>query len=571
MKQVLKILNALKWLIGLVVVFTLANAVMDLLIPTFMAAIIDSGIKNQNFNLIIEYGIYMLLAALGSIAFALLSVYFDSLIASRFAFNLRGKVFEKAINFSQQNLNEIGSSSLITRNTNDAMQVMQFTMMALRMILRAPSIAIGGLSLATTINRDLTFILLIAVAVLALVIVIFFIALLPITKKLQEKLDKLNAVVREKLTGVRVIRAFNNDDFERQRFAKTNLELNQVTLKSMYINMLINPLINIVTSFTTVGMLYFGAIQVNAGNLEVGQLVAVIQYITMILMSIIMMVVVFVMGPRAITSLKRIIEVINATNHVVDGEDTSDVTFTNSIVFKDVSFAYPKSNQSVLKNLNLKIKKGEVTAIIGSTGSGKSSIIRLLMRFYDYNAGSITIDNQELKSLKQAKIRDLIGFVSQKPQLFSGTILSNLKFAGNQQVATFEKALSLAAASEFTKEKGGLEASIEQAGVNFSGGQKQRLSIARALAKDPSILIFDDAFSALDYQTEAKIFNNLKTQLKDKTIIIVAQRISSIKNADQIIVLDNGRIVGSGKHLDLVKTNPIYKEIVESQSAKEEQ
>lgn len=570
MKQVIKILAAMKWLIGLVVVFTLANALMDLLIPTFMAAIIDTGIKSNNIGLILEFGLYMLLAAVGSIGFALLSVYFDSVIASRFAYKLRGEVFSKAINFSQQNLNEIGSSSLITRNTNDAMQIMQFTMMALRMILRAPSIAIGGLSLSTTINQELTIILLIAVAALAAVILIFFLLLLPVTKKLQEKLDRLNAVVREKLSGVRVIRAFNNDNFERQRFEKTNLDLNKITLKSNYLNMLINPLINIVTSFTTVAMLYFGAIQVNLGNLEVGELVAVIQYITMILMSIIMMVVIFVMGPRAITSLKRIVEVIDAKNHVTDGNQELN-QFNESIVFKNVDFAYPKSNQPVLKNINFTIKKGKVTAIIGSTGSGKSSIIRLIMRFYDYNSGSITIDGQELKNLKQASIRNVIGYVSQKPQLFSGTIESNLAFAGNTNETVLNRSLALASASDFSLEKGGLTAKIEQSGVNFSGGQKQRLSIARALVKNPPILIFDDSFSALDYQTEATIFKNLSNELNDKTIIIVAQRISSIKNADQIIVLDNGKIAGIGRHEELMQTSTVYKEIVESQTAKEAQ
>ncbi len=477
MKQVFKILGTLKWLILSVVIFTLANAVMDLLIPTLMAAIIDNGIKNQNLSLILEFGIYMLLVSVGSILFALLSVYFDSLIASRFAYNLRDQVFEKAINFSQQNLNEIGSSSLITRNTNDAMQVMQFTMMALRMILRAPSIAIGGLSLATTINSELTFILLIAVGALAIIIVIFFFLLLPITRKLQEKLDKLNAVVREKLSGVRVIRAFNNDIFEQKRFEKTNLDLNQITLKQLYINMFINPFINIITGFTTVAMLYFGAIQVNLGNLEVGQLVAVIQYITMILMSIIMMVVIFVMGPRAITSLLRITEVIDAKNHVVDGSNKEDITLKNKITFLNVDFAYPKSNQSVLKNLNFSIPKGKVTAIIGSTGSGKSSIIRLLMRFYDYNAGSIKIDNLELKDLTQSKIRNLFGYVSQKPQLFSGSILSNLEFGGIRKNEQYLTALTNAAALDFSKEKGGLEAKVEQSGVNFSGGQNNGLQL----------------------------------------------------------------------------------------------
>jgi ATP-binding cassette subfamily B multidrug efflux pump len=570
MKQVFKLLNKLKWFVGLVIVFTLANAVMDLLIPTLMATIIDNGIKNANISIIIEFGVYMFLAALGSIVFALLSVYFDSVIAARFAFGLRREVFEKAVNFSQQNLNDIGSSSLITRNTNDAMQIMQFTMMALRMILRAPAIAIGGLSLATTINENLTYILLVAVAALAIIIVVFFIILLPITKTLQIKLDRLNAVVREKLSGVRVIRAFNNDDFEIKRFGKANLDLNNVTLRSMYINMFINPVINIITAFTTVALLYFGALQVNSGNLEVGQLVAVIQYVTMILFAIIMMVVIFIMGPRAITSLLRIIEVINAKNHVQDGPDSSKVTLTSKIEFKNVTFSYPKSNQPVLKDLNFKIEKGKVTAIIGSTGSGKSSIIRLLMRFYDYNSGSILIDGKDLKSLKQSNIRDIVGFVSQKPQLFSGTILSNLALSGIKDETKINQVLALASANDFAGEKGGLQAKVEQGGVNFSGGQKQRLAIARALAKDPEILIFDDSFSALDYQTEAKIFNNLKTELKSKTIIIVAQRISSIKNADQIIVLDSGKIVGSGKHEELLKNNRVYKEIVESQTTKEE-
>lgn len=567
MKHILKILFKYKWLLGLVVVFTLANAVMDLLLPTIMSTIIDQGITNNDISLIIEYGFYMFLTAIGSIVFAILSVYFDSLIASRFAKNLRESVFTKAMNFSQQNLNEIGTSSLITRNTNDALQVMQFTMLSLRMLLRAPSTAIGGLSLSTTINADLTFILLLAILALSIMVVVFFIVLLPITRKLQEKLDNLNAVVREKLTGVRVIRAFNNDDFEKKRFLKANLDLNQTTLKQLYINMFINPIINLITSFTTVAMLYFGAIQVSIGALQVGQLIAVVQYVTMILMSIIMMVMIFIMGPRAITSLKRIVEVINASNYVKEGNEEL-VGFNNEIVFKNVTFAYPLSNQPVLKDINLRIKKGKITAIIGSTGSGKSSIINLLMRFYDYSEGSIKIDNQELRSLENNSLRNLFGFVPQKPQLYTGTIASNLALSGIDDNQKFESALKIASALDFSNEKGGLSASVEQGGANFSGGQKQRLSIARAIAKDPQIFIFDDSFSALDFKTESTIFNNLKNELKNKTIILIAQRISSIKNADQIVVLDKGKIVGIGTHQELVNSNEVYQEIVSSQISK---
>jgi ATP-binding cassette subfamily B protein len=398
-------------------------------------------------------------------------------------------------------------------------------------------------------------------------VVVFFAVLLPITKKLQEKLDQLNAVVREKLTGVRVIRAFNNDAFEKQRFAKANQELNQTTLKQLYINMFINPIINIITSFTTVAMLYFGAIQVSIGALQVGQLIAVVQYVTMILMSIIMLVVIFIMGPRAITSLKRIVEVINSSNYVKEGSAKLN-TFNNAISFKNVSFSYPKSNQPVLKNINITIPKGKITAIIGSTGSGKSSIINLLMRFYEYTDGSILVDSQELRDLTNNSLRDIFGYVPQRPQLYSGTIKSNLALSGIDEAVSLDKALNIAAAKDFSYEKGGLEANVDQAGVNFSGGQKQRLSIARAIAKDPQIFIFDDSFSALDFKTESTIFNNLKNELKFKTIIIVAQRISSIKGADQIIVLDKGQVVGSGTHEKLLETNLVYQEIVASQASK---
>jgi ATP-binding cassette subfamily B protein len=398
-------------------------------------------------------------------------------------------------------------------------------------------------------------------------VVVFFVVLLPITKKLQEKLDQLNAVVREKLTGVRVIRAFNNDDFEKQRFAKANQELNQTTLKQLYINMFINPIINLITSFTTVAMLYFGAIQVSIGALQVGQLIAVVQYVTMILMSIIMMVMIFIMGPRAITSLKRIVEVINASNYVKEGNNKLN-NFNNALTFNNVSFSYPKSNQPVLKNINLTIAKGKITAIIGSTGSGKSSIINLLMRFYEYTEGSIKVDNQELRDLTNSSIRNIFGYVPQRPQLYSGTIKSNLALSGIDETISLDKALHIAAAKDFSYEKGGIDANVDQAGVNFSGGQKQRLSIARAIAKDPEIFIFDDSFSALDFKTESTIFNNLKTELKSKTIIIVAQRISSIKSADQIIVLDKGQVVGSGTHEKLLETNRVYQEIVSSQASK---
>jgi ATP-binding cassette subfamily B protein len=284
-------------------------------------------------------------------------------------------------------------------------------------------------------------------------------------------------------------------------------------------------------------------------------------------MSIIMMVMIFIMGPRAITSLKRIVEVINSSNYVKEGSAKLN-TFNGALTFKNVSFSYPKSNQPVLKNINLTIPKGKITAIIGSTGSGKSSIINLLMRFYEYTDGSIMVDNQELRDLTNASLRDIFGYVPQRPQLYSGTIKSNLALSGIDETASLDKALHIAAAKDFSYEKGGLEANVDQAGVNFSGGQKQRLSIARAIAKDPQIFIFDDSFSALDFKTEATIFNNLKNELKSKTIIIVAQRISSIKGADQIIVLDKGQIVGSGTHEKLLETNLVYQEIVSSQASK---
>jgi ATP-binding cassette subfamily B protein len=331
--------------------------------------------------------------------------------------------------------------------------------------------------------------------------------------------------------------------------------------------MFINPIINLITSFTTVAMLYFGAIQVSIGALQVGQLIAVVQYVTMILMSIIMMVMIFIMGPRAITSLKRIVEVINASNYVKEGNNKLN-NFNNALTFNNVSFSYPKSNQPVLKNINLTIAKGKITAIIGSTGSGKSSIINLLMRFYEYTEGSIKVDNQELRDLTNSSIRNIFGYVPQRPQLYSGTIKSNLALSGIDETISLDKALHIAAAKDFSYEKGGIDANVDQAGVNFSGGQKQRLSIARAIAKDPEIFIFDDSFSALDFKTESTIFNNLKTELKSKTIIIVAQRISSIKSADQIIVLDKGQVVGSGTHEKLLETNRVYQEIVSSQASK---
>jgi ATP-binding cassette subfamily B protein len=273
------------------------------------------------------------------------------------------------------------------------------------------------------------------------------------------------------------------------------------------------------------------------------------------------------MGPRAITSLKRIVEVINASNYVKEGSSNLN-TFNNALTFKNVSFSYPKSNQPVLKNINLTIPKGKITAIIGSTGSGKSSIINLLMRFYEYNEGSIKVDNQELRDLTNPSLRNIFGYVPQRPQLYSGTIKSNLALSGVDETISLDKALTIAAAKDFSYEKGGLEANVDQAGVNFSGGQKQRLSIARAIAKDPQIFIFDDSFSALDFKTESTIFNNLKTELKSKTIIIVAQRISSIKDADQIIVLDKGQVVGSGTHEKLLESNLVYQEIVSSQASK---
>ena len=516
----------------------------------------------------------MLLLALLSMVATVMVTMLASRIAAGLGRNLRGKVFKKVTNFSKVEFDRFSTASLITRSTNDIQQVQNFMVMLLRIVFYAPILGVGGILKVLKTDTSMAWIIAIAVmSILTLVIVLFGIAI-PKFKKVQKLIDKINLITRESLIGMLVIRAFNTEKHEEEKFDKTNKELTRTNLFINRAMMMMMPMMMLIMNLITLLIVWVGSHQVDTGAMQVGDMMAFMQYTMQIIMAFLMISIVSIMLPRASVSAQRIGEVIDMPITIKDVENPKEFLKNKKgyVEFKNVSFRYEGAKKYVLSNITFDAKPGETTAFIGSTGSGKSTLINLIPRFYDVTDGEILIDGVNLKEVSQKELREKIGYVPQKGILFSGTIESNIKY-GNELATNkdMEKAATIAQAMEFIESKEqGFKEEVSQGGTNVSGGQKQRLSIARAIVRKPDIYIFDDSFSALDFKTDARLRKALKDETKESTVLIVAQRISTIINADKIIVLDEGKMVGMGTHDELMKNCEVYKEIALSQLSKEE-
>lgn len=504
------------------------------------------------------------------IAVSLLS----SIIGARFSKDIRSHAYNQIINFSASESNKFSNASLITRCTNDIQQIQMVLVMMLRMIIYAPILGIGALLKVTNMSSGMVWVIALAVGVILVLVASLMVVAMPKFTALQKLVDKVNLVSREILTGLPVIRAFSREDHENERFDDANKTLTKTNLFVNRVMAIMMPAMMFIMNGTTVLIVWVGANETNAGNMQVGDIMAYIQYTMQIIMSFLMICMASIMIPRAFVSARRLGEIYDTdiTIHNPENPKEFEEKQKGVVEFKDVTFAYPGAEEPVLKDISFTAKPGETTAIIGSTGSGKSTLINLIPRFYDTTKGSVTVDGQDIKDVKLTDLRDKIGYVPQKGMLFSGTIKSNIAFANeNIPMEKIEKAAEIAHATEFINEKPNkYDTHISQGGTNVSGGQRQRLSIARAIANEPEVLIFDDSFSALDFKTDVAVRKALSENIKNSTILIVAQRISTVLNAEQILVLDNGKIVGKGTHKELLKNCQVYRDIAESQLSKEE-
>jgi len=559
-------------LIVLVLTLILFQSLSELYLPTLMADIIDKGVVNQDTPYIWKIGGLMLLvAALGTIC-SIAASYYSAKVSMSFGKDLRHKVFSHVENFTLQEFDRFGTASLITRTTNDITQVQQVVNMVLRMMVTAPIMAIGGMIMAYSQDAELSKIFLVAIPVLFAVILLVVWKGIPLFKLVQVRLDQVNRVLRENLTGIRVIRSFNRIVYEKNRFQHANADLTETSIKVNKIMALLMPVLMLIMNYTVISIIWFGALQIDEGNMQVGGLMAFIQYAMQIMFSMIMLSMMFVMIPRASASAVRINEVLQTQPVIQETSHSIVAQKKGYLEFRHVTFSYPGAEVPALRNLSFQVKPGETTAIIGGTGSGKSSLLKLIPRFYEIDSGSILIDGIDIKDMTLEKLREKIGLVPQKAVLFTGTIKENLLFGNeNSSDEEFIHALKIAQAYDFvSKLDKGLDSTISQGGTNLSGGQKQRLSIARALVRRPEIYLFDDSFSALDYKTDAMLRKALKQVTENAALLVVAQRVSTVMDADQIIVLDEGNVAGIGTHKELMKTCGVYQEIVSSQATEEE-
>lgn len=534
---------------------------------------IDLGSYQTSY--LLKEGALMLGLAILSMIAAVFAGMIASYTAAKVGMTLRGRVFKKVLSFSNTEMDQYSTASLITRSTNDVQQIQMVSVILLRMVLYAPILGIGGVIKVVSTKTGMGWIIIVAVAAILVLVGILFSAAMPKFKKMQILVDKLNLVSREILTGLPVIRAFSREKYEEKRFAVANEELKSTQLFTNRVMTFMMPAMMLIMNGVTVLIVWVGAKGIDMGNLQVGDMMAFITYTMQIVMSFLMMTMISIMLPRAGVAANRIDEVVNTKVTILDKKDTQDDSgkeWQGTVVFEDVSFRYPQANEDALEHLNFTAKPGETTAIIGSTGCGKSTLIHLIPRFYDVTGGRITIDGIDIRDLSKHKLRSLLGFVPQKGVLFSGDIESNIKFGGDIiSDETMRMAAEIAQAKDFIEDKTEkYHSSIAEGGSNVSGGQKQRLSIARAIAKKPKVFLFDDSFSALDYKTDIVLRKALNEKISDAALIIVAQRISTILHADQIIVLDEGRIAGIGTHEELLKNNETYQEIAKSQLSEAE-
>lgn len=555
------------------VIFIFIQTMGELTLPSKMQVIIDKGITGGDTSAIGTAGAEMLMYAAMISVSAVIASLLTSICGSGFAKNLRRAIFHKVTGASNNQINQFGTASLITRTTNDVNQLQQLVVMS-RMMVMAPIMGIGGIIMAVRTAQSLSWIII--AVVLLVVIMVFFIMrkAMPLFKIQQTKLDNLNRVLREQLTGVRVIRAFNRTKKEQKRFEETNGDLTATALKVARIMAVMMPISMVIMNLTTVSITWFAAQYIDQGILELGQMAAFMQYVMHVMFSIMMVSMIFVLVPRASVSADRINAVLDSNNEIKNKDSFSTIPGNKrgTLTFNDVTFRFKGAENPVLTNISFTASPGQTTAIIGSTGSGKSTLIDLIPRFYDIESGEILLDGVNIADLDLKDLRSRIGLVPQQALLFTGTIADNLRY-GKEDATDEElrRAAETAQAIDFIEKKpDGFNSNISQGGTNLSGGQKQRLSIARALIRKPELYIFDDSFSALDFKTDAKLRAALKSEITDAAMLVVAQRVSSIMDADQIIVLNDGQLVGKGTHKELYETCDVYKEIVLSQHSEEE-
>jgi len=558
----------LLWL-AVLIIFVWGQAYVNLTLPDYTSKIINDGIVGKDLVAVWSNGYQMLILTLIGGICAIIVGFVAARISTGYVRKLREAVFIKVEQFSLTEFNNFSSSSLATRATNDMQQIQNVIAMVMRMAFLAPFMGIGSVIKAHQLAPSMSWIVLSAIGALATLIVVLFFVVIPKFTLIQGLVDKLSLQMKEMLTGVRVIRAYNNDKRQQKKFDKTNLESTKLNVFVNRVMVLVQPVMTLVMGLASVAVVWAGSYIVNAGDLKVGSLMALIQYVSQTIMAFLMISIVFIMVPRAAVSGRRINEILATEPTIVDPTNPQHLPkkLNGVVAFNNVDFGYEGSEQNVLSDISFTAEPGQTTAIIGGTGSGKSTILNLIPRLYDITKGSITIDGVDIRDISQLELRSNVGYVPQKASLFSGTIASNIAYgkpgANNKDI---KNAASVAQASEFINElPKGFNDPISQAGINISGGQKQRLSIARVLAKKPQIYLFDDSFSALDFKTDSDLRKALNNEVKKATFIVVAQRISTIMQAEKIIVLDNGNVVGIGTHHELLNKSSVYREIAESQ------
>lgn len=551
------------------IIFIIIQVFAELNLPNMTSNIINNGVATGNINYIWRTGIIMILLTIVTVLAAICGVYISAREAQRVGKQIRGDIYHKVMSLSKDKVNQIGSASLITRSTNDVEQVQLVLMMFLRMMMFAPIMGIGAAVLSYSQSPDLARVFFVSVPVLITLLALIMGSAVPLFKKIQQKTDRLNLIFREGLTGVRVIRAFNKSEYEEARFAEANKDFMANNVKAMSIISFLMPVMTLVLSGTNIAIILIGGDYIALGDMPVGNLVAFINYSAMLLFSFMMTSMILTMIPRAQVSAARINEVLRMESTIQDGTEQIETIpgERKELRFDNVTYQFPHAERPVVQNIDFEIKAGQTLAIIGGTGSGKSTVANLIMRFYDATEGKITLNGKDLRLLSQHDVHNQVGYVPQKANLFSGTIRSNMHFGkGDATDEEIWKALEIAQAKDFVEGlELGLDSPVEQGGTNFSGGQRQRLCIARAIVKQPDIYVFDDSFSALDFKTDASLRRALRSEITDSIVVIVAQRISTVKDADLILVLDNGEMVGKGKHEELLESSETYSEIMKSQ------
>ena len=575
MKCVFKELKSYAKELVLIVLTVLGTTLSALGLPSLLMRLIDVAIPNEDMAMVIRVGGFMIALVIFGLFCGVATSRLSATVSMGVGKNLRSKVFNKVQYFSQTEIDKFSASSLITRTNNDITQVQVFLNQCLRIAVQAPIMCVCGIVLAISSSPQLSGVLVISIPLMAIVLVAIAKIAVPLSTKIQTKMDRINLVMREKLTGVRVIRAFGTVDFESKKFEEINRDYQKTNKKLQRTTNLVMPMLMIILPLTAALVMLMAANQsLNKGvDYTIGEVMAIIQYIMQIMMAVIMLTMVFVMLPRASTAAARAKEVLDTEPSIKNKENTKDNTSKKGyLTFKNVSFTYPGADVPAIENLSFEAKPGETTAIIGGTGMGKSTVVNLIPRLYDVTEGQVLVDDVDVRDYDMKVLRNKIGFVPQKAVLFAGTIDSNIQFGDrNADEDRIEEAVKIAQSYDFVmKKEGGFEAPISQGGTNVSGGQRQRLAIARAVVRKPEIYVFDDSFSALDFKTDKSLRQALSKETGDATVVIVAQRISTIIDADRIIVIENGKVAGMGTHKELLETCDVYKEIVDSQMSKEE-